>query len=47
MPTTIRVHDGTADELHDLKERSESYNDVVEYLLEVDREHGPRRADSG
>jgi len=47
MPTTIRLHDDTADELHDLKERGESYNDVTQYLLEVERKYGPRRADSG
>jgi len=33
--TTISVQDETADELHDLKERGESYDDVVSRLLEA------------
>jgi len=31
--TTVRLADGTADELHDLKDRGESYDDVVQQLL--------------
>jgi predicted CopG family antitoxin len=33
--TTISVDDETADELHELKQRGESYDDVVNRLLEA------------
>ncbi|WP_259517117.1 antitoxin VapB family protein [Halanaeroarchaeum sp. HSR-CO] len=31
--TTIQVDDETADELHELKERGDSYDDVIQRLL--------------
>lgn len=32
--TTIRIDENTADALHDMKERGDSYNDVIKRLLE-------------
>jgi len=43
--TTIQLRIETADELHELKQRGESYDDVVQHVLETYREYGPRRAD--
>ncbi len=37
MGTTIRVKDDTADDLHGLKRRGESYVDVVSRLLDTHR----------
>lgn len=34
--TTIRVNDDTADELHNRKNRGDSYDDVIQRLLEHD-----------
>ena len=34
--TTIAVDESTADELHALKRRGESYDDVIQRLLERD-----------
>ena len=34
--TTIRIDDGTADKLHDKKNRGDSYDDVINRLLEND-----------
>ena len=33
--TTIQVTEKTADELHDLKDRGDSYDDVISRLLEA------------
>lgn len=35
---TLRVDDDTADELHDLKERGDSYDDVIQRLLNKNAE---------
>jgi predicted CopG family antitoxin len=36
--TTIQVSDELADELHDRKERGESYEDIIWRVLEIERE---------
>jgi len=41
--TTIYLEDDTADELHDLKDRGDSYNDVVQALLDA---HNHRLSDA-
>jgi len=34
--TTIRIDDSTADQLHNKKNRGDSYDDVIKRLLEKD-----------
>ena len=42
--TTIRVDDDTADDLHVLKERGDSYDDVIRRLLkESDTHRSPNK----
>ena len=36
--TTIRIDDSTADELHDRKERGDSYDDVITRMLQQEDE---------